>query len=218
VVATQVVEVSLDIDYDLLLTECAPMDALVQRAGRINRFRRALHGRVVVFPIETGSERVYGQPEGVLERTWQLCCAHRGPLTEGQLIQLVETAYEGQALAQRPEYREIIAAVSEQQQRLFGILDHPRPYEDDQKLTTRLAKYQQISVVPECFEEVVRQQFEDKPHLRRLYELQMPAWYAAQYGKRVDDELIICCMEYDSVYGGRFCSPAGEIETGNQII
>ncbi len=39
VIATQVVEVSLDIDYDILLTECAPLDALVQRAGRVNRTR-----------------------------------------------------------------------------------------------------------------------------------------------------------------------------------
>lgn len=38
-IATQVVEVSLDIDFDLMFTECAPPDALVQRAGRVNRRR-----------------------------------------------------------------------------------------------------------------------------------------------------------------------------------
>jgi CRISPR-associated endonuclease/helicase Cas3 len=37
VVATQVVEVSLDIDYDVLFTEACYLDSLVQRAGRINR-------------------------------------------------------------------------------------------------------------------------------------------------------------------------------------
>lgn len=39
VVATQVVEVSLDISFDIMITECAPIDALVQRFGRINRRR-----------------------------------------------------------------------------------------------------------------------------------------------------------------------------------
>jgi len=39
VVSTQVVEVSLDISFDLMITECAPLDALIQRFGRINRKR-----------------------------------------------------------------------------------------------------------------------------------------------------------------------------------
>ncbi|MDJ1500207.1 CRISPR-associated helicase Cas3' [Xanthocytophaga agilis] len=38
-VGTQAIEVSLDIDYDVIYTEPAPIDALVQRFGRINRRR-----------------------------------------------------------------------------------------------------------------------------------------------------------------------------------
>jgi len=36
-IATQVVEVSLDIDFDILITEAAPIDVLIQRMGRIYR-------------------------------------------------------------------------------------------------------------------------------------------------------------------------------------
>jgi CRISPR-associated endonuclease/helicase Cas3 len=39
VVSTQVVEVSLDISFDLMITDTAPLDALVQRFGRVNRKR-----------------------------------------------------------------------------------------------------------------------------------------------------------------------------------
>lgn len=39
VVATQVVEVSLDISFDLMITETAPLDAMIQRFGRVNRKR-----------------------------------------------------------------------------------------------------------------------------------------------------------------------------------
>jgi len=41
VISTQVVEVSLDISFDVMITEAAPLDALIQRFGRINRKRSA---------------------------------------------------------------------------------------------------------------------------------------------------------------------------------
>ena len=39
VVSTQIVEVSLDISFDTMITETAPLDALIQRFGRVNRKR-----------------------------------------------------------------------------------------------------------------------------------------------------------------------------------
>ena len=48
IIATQVVEVGLDISADTLLTECAPASSLIQRAGRCAR-RENQHGHVHVF-------------------------------------------------------------------------------------------------------------------------------------------------------------------------
>lgn len=50
-VATQVVEVSLNLDYDTLFSEPAPMEALLQRFGRVNRKGR-IQGTALVRVLE----------------------------------------------------------------------------------------------------------------------------------------------------------------------
>ena len=62
-VTTQVCEMSLDIDVDLLVTEECPVSSLVQRMGRCNRNRNArpltTSGHVVLYPPENNETLPY---------------------------------------------------------------------------------------------------------------------------------------------------------------
>lgn len=80
-VATQTVEVGANIDLDALVTECAPLDALVQRLGRLNRLGEIGEPgaqALVVYARALGDDdRVYGRASA---STWQWLVQQGSPL------------------------------------------------------------------------------------------------------------------------------------------
>jgi CRISPR-associated helicase Cas3/CRISPR-associated endonuclease Cas3-HD len=118
VVATQVAEQSLDIDFDLLISDLAPVDLLLQRLGRVHRHKRprpphlqvprlivaghdgVRRGRPPAVP--PGCERVYGRY--LLWRTAAVLLA-RDQLDLPADIPLLVDAVYGDELIGPPEWQ-----------------------------------------------------------------------------------------------------------------
>jgi len=68
VVTTQVLEVGMDFSAELLLTELAPADSLVQRAGRCARYKNE-RGEMIIFPVEDTNKGYLPYEKNHLEKT-----------------------------------------------------------------------------------------------------------------------------------------------------
>ncbi|MEJ7654068.1 MAG: CRISPR-associated helicase/endonuclease Cas3, partial [Chloroflexia bacterium] len=105
--ATQLIEQSLDIDFDLMVTDMAPADLVLQRAGRLHRHDRPRPNRLnkpelwVCEPDSMegsvphfggGSERVY-DPHMLL-RSWLELQPRSSFRLPGDIEALVEAVYD----------------------------------------------------------------------------------------------------------------------------
>lgn len=177
-IATQVVEVSLDIDYDILFTENAPIDALIQRAGRINRKRDTdRNSQVWVFPHRPKVQEYIYTLEGVLDKTFQVLQAHQGQaLTERQLLAMVNEVYKDIDVTQSQQYQDAIQIYAKIQKG-EGYLNDIRLKDDKNDIYTR-AGMDSISVIPFKFQEECAHL---TPAERKQYEVSVRKW---QYKER----------------------------------
>lgn len=96
-VGTQAIEVSLDIDYDIIFTEPAPLDALIQRFGRVNRKREKGICDCFVFNKRNDIDKFIYRNEDVIIRTIQVLqekgIHNSGIIKETELQQMIDFVY-----------------------------------------------------------------------------------------------------------------------------
>jgi CRISPR-associated endonuclease/helicase Cas3 len=93
-VATQVVEVSLDLDFDTLFSEPAPLESLLQRFGRINRARKHSLSDVHIATAPLDGHGIY-QPEYIAGALRVLSEIEDEPLDEGRVGDWLDSIYQG---------------------------------------------------------------------------------------------------------------------------
>lgn len=144
-VGTQAIEVSLDIDYDVIFTELAPLDALLQRFGRVNRAGKKMPCDCLVFAERNKKDR-FIYPSDVCERTLsvlrQLEAEDDGVINEAGLQEKIDTVYPCFSEKEQREFDKVRDALLE------GLPDLVPFWEDKKSEEDFYEQFDGLKVLP----------------------------------------------------------------------
>lgn len=208
-VTTQVVEVSLDIDYDVLYTQLAPIDALIQRMGRVNRKgEEKIEKRANVFIFAPGPHdgRVYGSEN--IERAMQVVPERMAGvrLSERELPALVESQYPAKEELPRlkSELRNLDLVLRELRGNLWQI--QTIQLQDRENVLRKLAKtrkdrFPTIEAIPLSYKESVIDRLPPGRRLEKVrYYVRLPLYKFGDSLRSLEDGLY-ASIRYDGELG-----------------
>jgi CRISPR-associated endonuclease/helicase Cas3 len=147
-VATQVVEVSLNIDLDTIYTDPAPLEALIQRFGRINRRRQkdARSTPVHVFRQPDDGQHIYAP--ALVQATLRILNEQNGAeIDESQVNTWLDRIYQGEVAA---EWKRLYTGAATDFQ---PIIDSLVAFNADESLEEQFyAAFDSVEVLPACFQ------------------------------------------------------------------
>ena len=157
-VATQVVEVSLNLDFNTIFTEPAPLEALLQRFGRVNRLGRRGLATVHVFREPIDGQRIY-DPLMAQRTLAVLASADEKSVDESQVNTWLAEIYVGEILTEWTKRFEESAREFEAVciQTLHAFIS------DDSLEDAFYRAFDNIDVLPACLETEYKTVIESEP-------------------------------------------------------
>ncbi|MCX8207944.1 MAG: CRISPR-associated helicase Cas3', partial [Methanothrix sp.] len=157
-VATQVIEVSLDIDLDVIYTDPAPLEALIQRFGRVNRRRLREWAPVCVFTEPADGQGIYDGD--LVQAALRVLSTNADQLIDEERISdWLNEVYQG-AIAQRWNnlYQQAFDEFKE------SCLSTLRAFKSDRQLEDAFYQaFDSVEVLPANVEPEYRRLIEDHP-------------------------------------------------------
>ncbi len=165
VIATQVIEISLNISADVMYSQIAPPDAIGQRAGRLHRSGKFYNSyEMKLFNIE----KYNPYREDIVRNSWNNFT--NGPISYQSIKKICDEVYNNVELNKDQRYRDFF-----EKNILFG--NKPKEIasdnEEGQALKIRESNFQTIDVIPYIFDSEIMQE----NNLIAEYKCRIPYYY-----------------------------------------
>lgn len=232
-IGTQAVEVSLDIDYDTIYTEPAPLDALIQRFGRVNRkCQKGISLCHVFDTADKGDNHIYDSD--TVERSLivlrNMEKNHNGILREFLYQQYIDFVYPFWSEKQKKEYDRVYQLLTNEIQTNLSPLHYDENKEDD-----FYRQFEGIRVLPEELKEEYQDCLNELQFIKAdslLVSIRKGRWMYMQKNEDiyrqsfvyesndriVDKNVYIIKRHYDNKYGLRMNISVKNELTDNLIL
>jgi len=149
IIATQVIEISLDISSDTMYSQIAPPDAIGQRAGRLHRGGKSPEGHILkLFNVKDDANNSLPYNSDLLLKSWS--AFDEGDKSYRQIKEICDKVYQGRNTHCNTKYEEFFL-----RNILFGDVYYEvaHPDESGNGIRIREEKYLTINVIPSRFEQ-----------------------------------------------------------------
>ena len=201
-VSTQAIEISVDISCDVMHTELAPIDAIGQRGGRLNRGGKEHKNEHFMYVYQPENHLPYSSKNDVydyVERTGLII--ESGSVSYKTIKEWCDKVYSDVKLLPKNLEKVFKKCI------LFGYSPKEIRYSEEKGNLVEVRDIEDITidVIPEKYWDVIK----SKPGRIEMFKVKVPKWWYSSFGKEgfyLSEEIngrkyVICKIPYSKEYG-----------------